>query len=144
MAGRLGNILGHSGNYPRVKWFWYDVGRFEGILSLENSVSRVLRIGSAQVLVNLRRYRLTGDLGQGPAGGHLHFFIDPRGANIEGTAEDARDSEYVIDLVGEVRPSGADHGGSRLQGGIRVDFRVRIGHGENYRILGHRVNHFRG
>ena len=34
--------------------------------------------------------------------GDLHLFVDCRGTNIKGAAEDIREAQGVVDLIGEV------------------------------------------
>ena len=49
---------------------------------------------------------LLGQVGDSMYGSHLHFFVDSLGMNVEGTAEDIGETNYVVNLVGVVAASG--------------------------------------
>ena len=51
-----------------------------------------------------------GELGQRPHAGELHLLVDRGGADVEGTAEDEREAEDVVDLVRVVGAAGGDDG----------------------------------
>ena len=81
-------------------------------------------------------------------GGELHLVVDGRGLRIESAAEDAREGEYVVDLVRIVGAPGRHHSDEVLDG-FWLDFRARVGQGEDDRITGHRphvlgLQHVRG
>ena len=57
-------------------------------------------------LVHNIGYRLFCQVGNGMYGGNLHFFVDGFGLSIQGTAEDIGETDYIINLVRIVRPSG--------------------------------------
>ena len=63
-------------------------------------------------------HRLLGQCGQRPHGGDLHLLVDLGGAHVERSAENVRESEYVIDLVRIVRASGCED--DVFAGGHRV------------------------
>src|SRR5699024_4780510 len=48
--------------------------------------------------------------GDGPGGPDLHALGDVPGPDGQGPLEDAREDQYVVDLVGEVTAAGADDG----------------------------------
>ena len=78
----------------------------------------------------------------GVGGGDLHLFIDGGGAHIQRAAEDVGKADDVVDLVGIVAAAGGDdHIVARRLGFFRGDFRIGIGHGEDDRVLGHRLDH---
>ncbi len=68
--------------------------------------------------------------------GELHLVGDGRGASVESAAEDPREAENVVDLVGVVRATGRDDARvtRRL---LRVDLRRRVGHREDHRVAVH-------
>ena len=61
---------------------------------------------------------------------------------VQGPSENSRKSQDIIDLVRIIRPSGGHDGGSAFFRFFRHDFRNRITHRENYRVLGHHRNVF--
>src|SRR5689334_5587860 len=67
------------------------------------------------------------DVGDGAGGGQLHRLVDLAGADVEGAAEDAREGEQVVDLVGEVGPAGGQDAAVRQRLG-RLHLRVGVGH----------------
>ena len=85
-----------------------------------------------------------GQIGNGAHAGELHLFVDGGGADVQCTAEDERETQDVVDLVGEVRAAGADDG---VRAGFfrqrRQDFRFRVGQGKDQRVGGHGLDHFR-
>ena len=80
------------------------------------------------------RHRLARQRRQRLGGGDLHLLVDPRRADIERAAEDKREAEHIVDLVGVIRPPGGDDriGPRRLRFG-RGDLRIGVGHGEDDR-----------
>src|SRR6185369_3808350 len=83
--------------------------------------------------------------GERVGGGDLHRIIDCAGAYVERAAEDIREAEDIIDLVGIVRAAGGDDGvGTHLTYFLRGDFRIGIGHGEDDRLVRHRLDHLLG
>ncbi len=77
--------------------------------------------------------------------GKLHIIIDGFGAHVEGAAEDEREAEYIVDLVGVVRAAGRhDHVRAGFLGQLVFDLRVRVGHGADERVVGHGLDHFGG
>src|SRR5262249_8371825 len=68
--------------------------------------------------------------------------VDGGGADIQRAAEDVGEAEHVVDLVRVVRTAGGDDGvGADLGDLLRGDLRVGIGHGEDDRVLRHRLDH---
>ena len=71
--------------------------------------------------------------------------IDPAGPHIQRAAEDIGEAENIIDLIGIVRPARGDDGvGTHGMDLFRRNFRIRIGHGEDQGIGGHRLDHLLG
>ena len=85
---------------------------------------------------------LARQLGDGLGGGDLHLLVDRGRAHVERAAEDERKAQHIVDLVGIVRTAGGDDGIASYGHGVgRSDLWVRIGHGEDDRVLGHRLDH---
>ncbi len=82
-------------------------------------------------------------LGNGAHRRDLHFLVDHRGAHVERSAEDEREAQHVVDLVGKVRPAGA-HNRVRASclGHIGHDFGIGIGQRQNQRRRRHLGQHF--
>ena len=94
---------------------------------------------------DLIRHVLSGQLGQRPDGGDFHFHVDLRRAHIQRAAEQVREAQHVIHLVGIVRaPRRHDRVITHFGDFLRGDFRIRVGHRENDRIFGHRADHILG
>ena len=74
--------------------------------------------------------------GDGFGGRHFHAFGDGVGAAVEGTAEDAREAEDVVDLVGVVAAAGG-HDGDVGGGLFGHDFGDGVRHGEDDWVFGH-------
>ncbi len=88
--------------------------------------------------------RLMGQLGNGAHRRQLHFLVDRGRAHVERTPEDERETQDVVDLVGIVRPPGADHGvGTRGLGQFRRDFWIGVGQRQDQRLWRHLEQHFR-
>ena len=49
-----------------------------------------------------------GQIRQSMSRGQFHFFVDGGGANVQGSAEDERESQNIVDLVGIVGAAGGD------------------------------------
>ncbi len=82
-------------------------------------------------------------LGDGPHGRQLHLFVDGGGVDVQRAAEDEWEAEDVIDLVGIVRPSRADHGvGPGLLGHLRHDLGIGIGERQDQWLGSHLRQHF--
>ena len=92
---------------------------------------------------DLLGHRLAGELGERVGGGDLHLVVDRRRAHVERAAEDEREAEHVVDLVGIIGAAGGDDRiGPRRLGLGRGDLGVGIGHGEDDRPLRHVLDHF--
>ncbi len=78
-------------------------------------------------------------VGDGPGRRQLHGVGDLAGAAVEQAAEEAREAEDVVDLVGVVAAPGGDHGGDALDG-LRLHLRLRVGEREHDRQLGHALH----
>ena len=71
----------------------------------------------------------------------LHVIVDGGRPDIERTAEDKREAQDVVDLIGQVRATGGENDvGGRLARFLRVDFRVRVGQREHDRLRGHALH----
>ena len=91
------------------------------------------------------RHILVHQLRQRARRRHLHRFGDAAGVDIERAAEDEREAEHIVDLVRVIAAAGADDG--VRPGGqcvFRAYLRVRVGHGEDDRVIGHAGDHFLG
>ena len=93
--GSFGYGHGHFGNQTRVDRFRNEV------FGTETQVVYVVS------LIHHIRHRLFGQSGDGSYGSQFHLFVDGSGLCVEGTAEDIRESDYVVDLVRIVRTSGS-------------------------------------
>ena len=76
--------------------------------------------------------------------GDFHFVVNFGRSDVEGTAKDEREAQYVVDLIGEITAACCDDrvgiGGT---GDLWVDFRVGVGQCKNDRTGGHFLDHFR-
>ena len=99
--------------------------------------------GSNPFVKRIRNDIIRGELGRidevrnRVSGRDLHLVVDVACAHIERPAEDARESENVVDLIGEVASPGADDRCTRLLRELRHDLRNGICHREEDRIFGH-------
>ena len=85
---------------------------------------------------------LARQFGDRPRRRNLHFLVDCGCPHIERAAENEREAQHIVDLIGIVRPPGGDDGiGAHGMGIRRGDLRIGIGHGEDDRILGHGLHH---
>ncbi len=82
--------------------------------------------------------------GDGVSRGLHHVVVDIRGAHVQGSAEDAREGQHVVDLVGEVRATGRGHGGAGGQSLVGHDLGHGVGAGKDDRVGGHRAHHVLG
>jgi hypothetical protein len=114
-------------------------GRRDDVLGPELQPTSVVGGG------HLVRHVLLGQTSQGLGAGDLHLVVHAPGAHIEGAAEDVGEAQHVVDLVGIVRPArGHDGVLADLQHLFGGDLRVRVGHGEDDRVLGHGGDHVLG
>ena len=74
-------------------------------------------------------------------GGNFHFVGYPCRTCIERPAEYPRESQYIINLIGEITPAGADNAGSCPFSVIRPDLRDRVCHRKNNGIRVHGPDH---
>ncbi len=64
-------------------------------------------------------------------------------SDVQRAAEDEREAQDVVDLVGIVRTAGGDDGvGARGLGDFRQDFRIGIGQRQDQRLVGHQRQPF--
>jgi hypothetical protein len=103
-----------------------------------------LRLAAVEALHDGVHRRIARKLGDCIDGGFLHFLVDRGGADIERAAKNEWKAEDIVDLVGEVRTTGADHRvGASLAGLIRHDFRGGVGQRHHQRLVRHRLDHVR-
>jgi hypothetical protein len=122
----LGDSDGNRRDQARIKRHRDDVLRAEA--GADALVSRGDIIG----------HILAGEIGQRLGGGDLHVVVDGRCPHVERAAEDVGKAQDIVDLVGIIGPSGGDDGVIAHRGDLLGrDFRIRIGHGEDDRVLGH-------
>ena len=85
-----------------------------------------------------------GETGNGMHGSHLHFLVDRAGAAVKRAAEDIGEAKDIVDLIGEVRTPGTDHGvialGARE---IGHDFRHRVGKRHDHGLWRHLLEKLR-
>ena len=95
--------------------------------------------------MHLVRNVLAREFRQRLGGGDLHRVVDGRRAHVERAAEDVGEAQDVVHLVRVIAAAGRDDrvlaDRSRLLG---RDLGVRIGHGEDDRLVGHRLHHVLG
>ncbi len=93
---------------------------------------------------NLVRHVLAGKPRQRLGRRDLHRVVDGARPHVQRAAEDVREAEHVVDLVGIVRATGRDDRvlaqGRDL---LRRDLRIGVGHRKDDRPVGHRQDHFR-
>lgn len=77
-------------------------------------------------------------------GGHVHFVVDLRGSHVEGSTENAREGQDVVDLVRVIRPAGGDHFCAASFGILGENLRGGVGAGEDDGVPIHGLDHFRG
>ena len=83
--------------------------------------------------VVLAQLLLGDDLGDRAGGGHLHRLGDRRRTHVQRAAEDPREAQHVVDLVGVVRA--ARRHDPHVRGGLLGDdLGVWIGHREHHRV----------
>ena len=91
------------------------------------------------------RHLAAGKVGDGLDAGDLHRLVDDRRPDIEGTAEEIRETQRVVDLVGIVRTAGGDNGiGTHRLDQLGEDFRSRVGEGKDDRLIDHALDHVLG
>ena len=61
---------------------------------------------------------------------HLHFIVDVLCSHIQRTAEDTRECQNIVDLVGEIASSCSHNGCSCCLCQVRHDLRYRVCHWE--------------
>src|SRR5690606_5825167 len=69
-----------------------------------------------------------------------HFLVDAGCTNIQRTAEDEWEAQYVVNLVGVVGATGRhDHVRTGSMGQLRADFRIRVGAGKDDGVFSHQL-----
>ena len=116
--GGFGNILRNRWGNTRIKRRRDDV------------------VGVALVVRNQRS--------DGMRSSDLHLLVDLGGANVQRTAEQAWEGQYVVDLVRVVRTAGADNGSASFFSQSRVDLRGWVSTGKDDWIFGHGLDHILG
>ena len=79
--------------------------------------------------------------GDGVGGGLHHVVVDVGGAHVQSAAEDAREGQDVVDLVGEVRAARGGDGSAGGEGLVGHDLRHGVGAGKDDGVLGHGAHH---
>ena len=127
--GRPGHRLGNGDDQARIE------RRRDDVLG---AVAQLRGVGGVDLVGNV----LAREGGEGPGSGQLHFVVDGAGANVEGAPEDVREAEHVVDLVRIIGTSGGHDGvGPHLLDRLGRDLGIRVGHGEDDRIVGHGLDH---
>src|SRR6185437_12832085 len=128
-------------------------GGFSDSAGFANQNARIKRLGNEVVssktqavdtvsATNSVRNIFLRKIGQGMSGGEFHLMIDGGSANVERSAEDERESQNIVDLVGIVGATGGeDHIRACLLGVFKTDLRIRIRHGKNDRSRRHGSDH---
>ena len=129
--------LGHRGRLPQADARVERLGN--EVVAAE--LQPLAAVGEAHALGHV----LVGQRRERPGGGHLHVLGDLLRADVERPAEDEREPQDVVDLVGVVRPSGGDDGvrprGARLFG---HDLGIGVREREDDRVLRHTAQHLAG
>ena len=115
LAGGVGHRGGNFLDNPRIKGVRDDIFR--------------------------REFFRGNDSGNGVCGCQLHGFIDVSGSHIQRAAENPRESQHVVYLVGEVGAPGTHDPHSPCQRFVGQDFRRRIGHGKDDGVRRHSCHH---
>ena len=114
--GGLGDGGRHRGNQPRIERHRNDV---VGPVFRARPVERGDFVGHV----------LAREFCERPRRGDLHLHVDGGRAHIEGAAENEREAENIIDLVGIVGAAGGHDGVvAHLRHLLGGDFRIGIGH----------------
>ena len=83
-----------------------------------------------------------GQFGNGMHRGNFHLDRDGRSPRIQGTPEDVRETQHIVDLVGVVAAARGNDGiAADSLHVFGADFRVGVGQGQNHRVGGHAGDH---
>jgi len=127
---RLGDGHGLPDEHSRIKGFRDDVGRAE----LDGLVAISFQHRIRDILFR--------QISQGVDCGDLHLVVDRRRPHIERAAEDERESQDVVYLIGEVGAARChDEIVPDADGFVVHDLGFGVGHGEGDRIIGHALYH---
>src|ERR1700737_922370 len=127
---RPGDRRRHPEQYARIEWERDQVVGTE----LDRAESVQLRNALRDILLGQRRERSRR--------GHLHFLIYLSGASVERSAEDEREAEHVVHLIGKIAAAGRnDSVGAYCANLIGKDLGLGIGEGEDDGLLGHPCDH---
>ena len=111
----------------------------------DDVVGAVLHLPAEEGGGDLVGHILARQLCQRLGGGDLHGLVDGRGLHVERAAEDEGKAQHVVDLVGVVGAAGGDDGvRAHLGDLLRRDLGIGIGHGEDDRLVRHRLHHLLG
>ena len=144
ILGQIDRLLRHAGFHGRLRHrrgFPDQHARIEGlgddVFAAEreplHAVGLQHRIGHV----------FLGQRGQGARGRQLHLVVDGGGAHVQRPAENERETQHVVHLVGIIRASGGHDGiGPRGQCHVVGDLGVGVGQGEDQRIGRHALHHF--
>ena len=108
---------------------------------VEHAFRGVFRIGDGQFFLDVGGDVPFRQFGQSQGGGQFHLFVDVLRTRVQRAAEDAGEAQNVVDLVRVVAAARADDCGAGGDRHVGEDFRNRIGHREDDRILRHRLDH---
>ena len=98
--------------------------------------------GAAIGIGHLFRHALARQCGNGMGRGDLHLFIDRGRAHVQRTAEDEREAQDIVDLIGIVRATGGDDRiGAHLPRQFGQNLGIGIGHGKDDRLVRHAFHH---
>src|SRR6266705_2706689 len=81
--------------------------------------------------------------GDGVGGGDQHLVVDAGGAGVDHPAQDPREGQGDVHPVPIVGAAGQDHRGAGRARLLGADLRVRVGQGEDDRLLAHGPDHLR-
>ena len=122
-----------AGNFGDEAWIY----RFrDKVFRAEREVVHVV------CRINYIGYRLFCQISDSVYGCNLHLFVDSFSVSIQSTAEDIRETDYIINLVRIVGTSGSHQYVRTCCHGIFVrDFRCRVSQCEHNRHRSHAAHH---
>ena len=130
--GGFGHGRGNHAHQARIKRFWDQIFCTKCELFAFVCGSGFGRGGGAR------------KFGDAVHAGNTHLIVDLSGAHIQRAAENEREAEDIVDLIGEVRTAcGNDRIGCNLAGQFGHDFRGWVGEGKDDRLCRHLFNQVR-
>ena len=107
---------------------WVE-GLRDDVLRAEHRGRTAIRGGHDLAGLHARQHR------DGLDAGDLHLLVDRGGAYVQRAAEDEREAQDVVDLIGIIGAAGGhDRVGARGAHRFGQDFRIRIGQGKDQRL----------